>query len=147
MAAKYGKGYSYDLSNLMASIKKGCEEAMDDTCKELLKGIQDIVISDIYAQPPMTDRYEKTGQTETSWTYECDGLDAIFYMNGDEVIRIPRIGQHTQFYGNDAQNNYLNAIGKAPNHGDVLFHIRQYIRNNFQKIYIQKCKEKGLSIR
>lgn len=144
--ARYGKGYYTSMDDLVVGMKSGLHEALVITCDEMLMLIRDIVEEDIYTTMKDDEvNYHRTYETLNAWTYDIDGLEAIFYLDGKEFHIVPSLGQHVQYKGANPQENYLNALKQTEWHEDVLWDIRQLLQN-FPKIYRENCKKLGLEL-
>lgn len=139
--ARYGYGYTVD--GLIAGIKKGLEEAIEPTAKEMLEEITDIIDQDIYeAYDPI--KYKRTNEILHSISYDIIGTYIIFKFGN--VHTIDTVYHHYLDQG-------FSVIGMVEEVAGNQFHGHQIMddieaevlnRQHFMKIYQKYCRQYGV---
>lgn len=139
--ARYGYGYTVD--GLIAGIKKGLEEAIEPTAKEMLEEIIDIIDQDIYeAYDPI--KYKRTNEILHSISYDIIGTYIIFKFGN--VHTIDTVYHHYLDQG-------FSVIGMVEEVAENQFHGHQIMddieagvlnRQHFMKIYQKYCRQYGV---
>jgi hypothetical protein len=169
--ARYGAGYSTDITKLMANIELSVQialvEAWDMFCERLQKIVDefwDYWILEVYEYDP--DYYERTYQLDKSHgcpfkvVNKSNGIGVITNGNGTvvagfEVDDLSSIGITN--YSNPPYNvirtggsteDFVNAVG-AKNGNVISFvdELKQYLNTTkWQDLYRQCCKDVGLTL-
>ena len=139
--ARYGYGYTVD--GLIAGIKKGLEEAIEPTAKEMLEEIIDIIDQDIYeAYDPK--KYKRTNEILHSISYDIIGTYIIFKFGN--IHTIDTVYHHYLDQG-------VSIVGMVEEVAGNQFHGHQIMddieagvlnRQHFMKIYQKYCRQYGV---
>lgn len=139
--ARYGYGYTVD--GLIAGIKKGLEEAIEPTAKEMLEEITDIIDQDIYeAYDPI--KYKRTNEILHSISYDIIGTYIIFKFGN--VHTIDTVYHHYLEQGFSVLGMVEEVAGNQFHGHQIMDDIEAGVlnRQHFMKIYQKYCRQYGL---
>ena len=139
--ARYGYGYSVD--GLIAGIKKGLEEAIEPTAKEMLEEITDIIDQDIYeAYDPI--KYKRKNEILHSISYDIIGTHIIFKFGN--IHTIDTVYHHYLEQGVSVLGMVEGVAGNQFHGHQIMDDIEAGVlnRQHFMKIYQKYCRQYGL---
>lgn len=139
--ARYGYGYTVD--GLIAGIKKGLEEAIEPTAKEMLEEIIDIIDQDIYeAYDPI--KYKRTNEILHSISYDIIGTHIIFKFGN--IHTIDTVYHHYLDQGVSVLGMVEEVAGNQFHGHQIMDDIEAGVlnRQHFMKIYQKYCRQYGV---
>ena len=139
--ARYGYGYTVD--GLIAGIKKGLEEAIEPTAKEMLEEITDIIDQDIYeAYDPI--KYKRKNEILHSISYDIIGTHIIFKFGN--IHTIDTVYHHYLDQGVSVLGMVEEVAGNQFHGHQIMDDIEAGVlnRQHFMKVYQKYCRQYGL---
>lgn len=139
--ARYGYGYTVD--GLIASIKKGLEEAIEPTAKEMLEEITDIIDQDIYeAYDPI--KYKRKNEILHSISYDIIGTHIIFKFGN--IHTIDTVYHHYLEQGFSVLGMVEKVAGDKFHGHQIMDDIEAGVlnRQHFMKVYQKYCRQYGI---
>lgn len=139
--ARYGYGYTVD--GLIAGIRKGLEEAIEPTAKEMLEEITDIIDQDIYeAYDPI--KYKRTNEILHSISYDIIGTHIIFKFGN--IHTIDTVYHHYLEQGFSVIGMVEEVAGNQFHGHQIMDDIKAGVlnRQHFMKVYQKYCRQYGI---
>ena len=152
MANRYGKGYYSDWYEMIQSIELGSKRAFKKACQKICEEANERIRGGIYGtyQPIEYDRTFEMFDLDGYMTYEIDGLQCTFMIDGDEIETLDARNPEHHGLTSDSGNGYSGEKFLEelinPNHQDFLFNCRKWIEDKYKTYYREECRKRGLSL-
>ena len=147
-----GRGYFNNFDEMFISLEEGFEEALEATAERLCEDMDMIIKENIY-NTPEGQTYDRTFEMfdlDGYMTYEIDGLQCTFMIDGDEIETLDARNPEHHGLTSDSGNGYSGEKFLEelinPNHKDFLFNCRKWIEDKYKTYYREECRKRGLSL-